>query len=71
MKRTDAHYMADGFNNDTQAAFFAVYDGHGGKDAAVFCSQNLHQVYINVFILYFSSRLIWKGPSRGTEQRWR
>jgi len=40
----DAHFLADGFNNDPQAGFFAVYDGHGGKEAALFCSQNLHHV---------------------------
>jgi len=40
----DAHYLTDGFNEDVNAAFFGIYDGHGGKEAAVFCSQTLHQV---------------------------
>jgi len=25
-------------------AFFAVYDGHGGKECALFCAQHLHKV---------------------------
>jgi len=40
----DAHYMEDGFMKDPKRGFFAVYDGHGGKEAALFCSKNLHLV---------------------------
>jgi protein phosphatase PTC1 len=40
----DAHYMEDGYNGDPHSAFFAIYDGHGGKEAAHFSAQNLHKL---------------------------
>jgi len=40
----DAHYVEDGFMKDPTRGFFAIYDGHGGKEAALFCSKNLHLV---------------------------
>jgi len=40
----DAHFMTDKFNGDDTQGFFAVYDGHGGKEAAVYASENLHNV---------------------------
>jgi len=39
----DAHFIDDGFNGDKNQGFFGVYDGHGGKEAAIFCSENLHK----------------------------
>jgi len=41
----DAHRIEDGFNGDPSSGFFAVYDGHGGKEAANFSSENLHKVF--------------------------
>jgi len=40
----DFHYIEDNFNGNPKLAFFAVYDGHGGKEAASFASLNLHKV---------------------------
>jgi len=40
----DAHYYEDNFNGDPTQGFFAVYDGHGGKEAALFSSNNLHKI---------------------------
>jgi len=40
----DAHHMVDKFNGVDSQGFFAVYDGHGGKEAAVYSSENLHNV---------------------------
>jgi len=40
----DAHYVEDGFMKDPNKGFFAIYDGHGGKEAAIFCSNQLHLV---------------------------
>jgi len=40
----DAHYLEDGFNGDPSMGFFAIYDGHGGKEAAIFASENFHKV---------------------------
>jgi serine/threonine protein phosphatase PrpC len=40
----DAHYIEDCFNGNPNQAFFAVYDGHGGKECANFCAENLHKV---------------------------
>jgi len=41
----DAHQIIDGFNDDPTQGFFAVYDGHGGKEAAIFCADNLHKIF--------------------------
>jgi len=40
----DAHYVEDGFMKDPHRGFFGIYDGHGGKEAALFSSKNLHLV---------------------------
>jgi len=40
----DAHQIIDGFNGVENQGFFAVYDGHGGKEAAVFAADNLHKI---------------------------
>jgi len=40
----DAHQIVDGFNGDDSQGFFAVYDGHGGKEAALFAADNLHKM---------------------------
>jgi len=40
----DAHQIVDGFNGDETQGFFAVYDGHGGKEAALFAADNLHKI---------------------------
>lgn len=36
--------MEDNFSGDPTQGFFAVYDGHGGKEAAIFAADNLHKV---------------------------
>eukprot|EP01118_Nematostelium_gracile_P019558 TRINITY_DN90_c0_g1_i4.p1 TRINITY_DN90_c0_g1~~TRINITY_DN90_c0_g1_i4.p1 ORF type:complete len:315 (+),score=75.85 TRINITY_DN90_c0_g1_i4:3-947(+) len=43
-KMEDAHTIIDGFLSDPNKGFFAVFDGHGGKEAAVFASKNFHVV---------------------------
>jgi serine/threonine protein phosphatase PrpC len=43
-KMEDAHIQIDAFGDDEHSAFFGVYDGHSGKDAATFCSEKLHTV---------------------------
>jgi len=40
----DAHHIEDGFNGDPNQGFFGVYDGHGGKEAALYAAENLHKV---------------------------
>jgi len=40
----DAHTMEDKFNGDEKQGFFAVFDGHGGKTAALFCQSNFHKI---------------------------
>jgi len=40
----DAHVIEDKFNGSDSQGFFAVYDGHGGKTAAIFCQENFHKL---------------------------
>jgi serine/threonine protein phosphatase PrpC len=38
----DHHNLVDNFcGEDTKAAYFGVYDGHGGATAAKFCEDHL------------------------------
>lgn len=39
----DAHTIEDKFNGDDRQGFFGVYDGHGGKSAALFCQEHFHK----------------------------
>ena len=38
----DAHTHLLKLDNDPNAAFFAVYDGHGGAKVAEYAGNNLH-----------------------------
>lgn len=40
----DAHVIVDQFGGDPDQAYFAVYDGHGGRGAVDFTAEVLHQV---------------------------
>jgi len=51
----DADTVENNVNGDPNQAFFAVYDGHGGKTAALFCQAHLHK--------YFSEELSQHTPA--------
>lgn len=38
----DAHVWVDGFADDAKQGFFAIYDGHGGRQAVEFVAKTLH-----------------------------
>jgi len=38
----DAHTILDKVNDDEKTGFFAVFDGHGGKTAALYCQKHFH-----------------------------
>jgi len=38
----DSHTLLDKYLDDPKQAFFAIYDGHGGKSAADYSAANLH-----------------------------
>lgn len=40
----DAHSIQEDFMGDKEKVFIGVYDGHGGKEAAIYASQTLHTV---------------------------
>eukprot|EP01089_Gocevia_fonbrunei_P014887 TRINITY_DN420_c0_g1_i1.p1 TRINITY_DN420_c0_g1~~TRINITY_DN420_c0_g1_i1.p1 ORF type:complete len:271 (-),score=85.83 TRINITY_DN420_c0_g1_i1:91-903(-) len=40
----DAHTLVDSWLDNDKQGFFAVYDGHGGKSAALYAAENLHLV---------------------------
>ncbi|KAK2576256.1 hypothetical protein KPH14_005622 [Odynerus spinipes] len=46
----DLHTICN-VQNDSLASYFAVFDGHGGEDAAVYCAAHLHQ-YLAESIYY-------------------
>ncbi|KAF7417812.1 hypothetical protein HZH68_000465 [Vespula germanica] len=46
----DLHTICN-VQNDSLASYFAVFDGHGGEDAAVYCATHLHQ-YLAESIYY-------------------
>jgi len=39
----DAHVIVDNFGDDPGRGFFAIYDGHGGKQAVEFVEKTLHK----------------------------
>jgi serine/threonine protein phosphatase PrpC len=39
----DEHVMVDEFGDVSSQAYFGLYDGHGGKDVAVYVAEHLHQ----------------------------
>lgn len=53
----DAHFHEDGFGGVSHQGFFCIYDGHGGKEAAVFASNTLHNVFI-LFFFFNSSKML-------------
>lgn len=42
--REDSHTLIVPFNGVPRQGFFAVFDGHGGKEAADWCTQHFHEV---------------------------
>lgn len=43
----DAHTHLLSLPNDSDAAFFAVYDGHGGAKVSQYASMHLHKKIVN------------------------
>lgn len=43
----DAHVIIDGFGGESSSAYFAVYDGHGGRGAVDFTEKELHKILLN------------------------
>ena len=39
----DAHKSIDSFMGDPNQGYFAVFDGHGGKEAVEYCKNRLHE----------------------------
>ena len=39
----DAHTIQLPVDSDSDSAFFAVFDGHGGSRFATYCSEHLHK----------------------------
>jgi len=43
----DEHLMLDAFGDLDHQGYFAIYDGHGGRDAVSFVAKHLHQNILN------------------------
>ncbi|CAN6447302.1 unnamed protein product [Victoria cruziana] len=39
----DSHKIISGYRGDPKKGFFGVYDGHGGRNAADYVAENLHE----------------------------
>ena len=48
----DAHSYVFDFDGVHGQGFFAVFDGHAGKEAADWCGKNFHQVSSESFASY-------------------
>ena len=42
----DGHKIIDSFMGDPNQGYFAVFDGHGGKDSVTYCKQKFHEELI-------------------------
>lgn len=40
----DEHLIIDKFGGNPKQGYFAIYDGHGGRDVVEYVAQNLHVV---------------------------
>lgn len=40
----DFYQIVDGFCNDKSKTYFAIFDGHSGKEPAMYCKENLHSI---------------------------
>lgn len=59
IKMEDTHSLAYDFAGVPGDGFFAIYDGHGGNEVAIWCADNLHTVrrndyFYNYAIIRFS-----------------
>lgn len=58
----DAHVANAQYDNNPEKALFGVFDGHGGREVAIYCNQT----YENV--LKENKNLIQTAPT--AEQEW-
>ncbi|XP_078175211.1 putative protein phosphatase 2C 32 [Carex rostrata] len=47
LQMEDRHLTMPYFNGETKTALFGVFDGHGGSEAAEFCSRNIGQFIVD------------------------
>ena len=47
LQMEDRHLTMPYFNGETKTALFGVFDGHGGTEAAEFCSKNIGQFIVD------------------------
>ncbi|XP_078175151.1 putative protein phosphatase 2C 32 [Carex rostrata] len=47
LQMEDRHLSMPYFNGETKTALFGVFDGHGGSEAAEFCSKNIGQFIVD------------------------
>jgi len=40
----DAHIANGNFMNDPNKAIFGVFDGHGGREVAIYCNEEYQQI---------------------------
>lgn len=45
----DAHVANAKFNNNDNEALFGVFDGHGGREVAVFSNQHYEEILVKDF----------------------
>ncbi|KAG9391709.1 Protein phosphatase [Carpediemonas membranifera] len=65
----DAHTLIDSFNGSTQKAFFGIYDGHGGKQAADYAAQHVHENFTHALKKDGDIASAWKNAMRTTDDQ--
>lgn len=57
----DFHQIIDNYCNDSSKGYFAIFDGHNGKESAVYCKDNLHMIlskHLHAFNYHFDKSFI-------------
>jgi len=64
----DSHKMIDEYGGDESCGYFAVYDGHGGRQVVDFVEKHLHQNMLDAMKEKDSMEEAWKAAYLATDE---